>query len=117
MTEEPGATELRRFATGVAEFNAGDFYEAHETWESIWVEEVGEQRLCLQALVQLAAGCHKAEIGVPSGARKLWTSALRILEGQSDDAWGIDVVKLRSDLRRVLDEPSSGSFRIEAHGR
>jgi uncharacterized protein len=114
---EAEASELRRFARGVAEFNAGHFYEAHETWESIWVEEVGEQRLSLQALVQVAAGCHKAEIGVPGGARKLWTSALRILEGASADAWGIDVVKLRSDLRRALDEPTAGSFRIETPGR
>ncbi len=114
---EADASELRRFTRGVAEFNAGHFYEAHETWESIWVEVVGEQRPGLQALVQVAAGCHKAEIGVPGGARKLWTSALRILEGESDGAWGIDVVKLRSDLRRALDEPSAGSFQIEAHGR
>ena len=114
---EADASELRRFARGVAEFNAGDFYEAHETWESIWVEEVGERRPCLQALVQVAAGCHKAEIGVAAGARKLWTSALRILEGEGDHAWGIDVMKLRSDLRRALDEPSTVSFRIETHGR
>ena len=114
---EADASELRRFARGIAEFNAGHFYEAHETWESIWVEEVGERRPCLQALVQVAAGCHKAEIGVPGGARKLWTSALRILDGECDDAWGIDVVKLRADLRRALDEPSSGSFRIEVQGR
>jgi uncharacterized protein len=110
------AEEQRRFAQAVAEFNAGHFYEAHETWESIWVEEVGDRRLCLQALVQLAAGFHKAEIGVPGGARKLWASSLRILERERDDAWGLDVAKLREELRRTLAGEARGAMRLEVRG-
>ncbi|MGH7804078.1 MAG: DUF309 domain-containing protein [Candidatus Binatia bacterium] len=109
----PDATEHRQFAQGVAEFNAGHYWEAHETWECIWAEEVGERRLCLQALVQLAAGFHKAEIGVPGGARKLWSSALRILQSERDDAWGIDVAKLRHDLARVMTADLRDPIRIE----
>lgn len=98
------ASERKRFARGVAEFNERHFYEAHEIWESIWVDEVGERRLCLQALVQIAAGFHKAEIGVPGGAKKLWGSALRILDERSD-CFGIDVEQLRAALRKALDAP------------
>ena len=98
------ANEHQRFARGVAEFNQRHFYEAHEIWESIWVDEVGDRRLCLQALVQIAAGYHKAEIGVPGGAKKLWTSALRILDERSD-CFGIDVSQLRQAVRDALAAP------------
>jgi predicted metal-dependent hydrolase len=93
-----------RFARAVAEFNARHYYEAHELWEVLWAEEVGDLRICLQALVQAAAGYHKAEIGVTNGARKLWTSSLRLLEGQADDSCGIDVAKLRMALRGALQD-------------
>ena len=113
---DSSSRELARFAAGVAAFNGGRFWEAHEIWELLWSEEVGDRRLRIQALVQAAAGFHKAEIGVPNGARKLLTSSLRLLENEANDSWGIDVVKLRNVIRHAL---STGSFlepfpRIEA---
>lgn len=106
-----------RFERGIAEFNAGHFFEAHEVWEELWGEEVGAAKRFLQGLVQAAAGLHKAEIGVTSGARKLLTTSLRILDDFPPDAFGIDLEALRSVLRGELACPGSpGVARIVPRG-
>ena len=101
------------FRRAVDEFNAGHFHEAHELWERLWNEAEGDERRLLQALVQAAVGFHKAEIGVPNGARKLWTSALRLLDATGDAELGIDVAKLRETLRRSLSAFAGETPRIE----
>jgi len=67
---DPGLTR------GIAEFNAGNFFTAHEIWEELWVETVGAQKVLLQGLVQIAAGYAKAETGVRAGALKLLSRGL-----------------------------------------
>ncbi|MGH7860083.1 MAG: DUF309 domain-containing protein [Candidatus Binatia bacterium] len=100
---EPGVPlSAERFAAGIEHFNGGRFFEAHEIWEEIWVEEVGEWKRFLQGLIQAAAACHKAEIGVPGGARKLFQSSLRILEDFAPDAYGVDLATFRAGIRERL---------------
>lgn len=60
-----------RLARGAAEFNAGKFFTAHETWESLWLDSVGTEKILLQGLVQIAAGYAKVESGLRGGALKL----------------------------------------------
>ncbi|MEW6297720.1 MAG: DUF309 domain-containing protein [Thermodesulfobacteriota bacterium] len=59
------------FLQAVQEFNRGAFFAAHELWEELWNEVVGEEKRFYQALVQIAAGYHKFSIGQYNGARKL----------------------------------------------
>jgi hypothetical protein len=87
------------FDQGLREFNAAHFYEAHEIWEEQWTEEVGDRRRFLQGLIQAAAGYHKAEIGVPGGALKLFSMALRLLDEFPADAFGIRLDEFRQRLR------------------
>jgi predicted metal-dependent hydrolase len=56
---------------GIAEFNRGHFFEAHEVWEELWGEAVGEEKRFYQGLVQVAAGYHKLSLDQRNGARKL----------------------------------------------
>ena len=44
---------------GVRQFNAGQWWEAHEAWEGPWARAQGEERAFLQALILLAAALHK----------------------------------------------------------
>jgi hypothetical protein len=46
------------FRKGVEEFNARRFFEAHETWEALWRESSGTQKLFYQGLIQAAAGLY-----------------------------------------------------------
>jgi uncharacterized protein len=71
-TSDPDA----RWPAAVAAFDAGEYYEAHELWESLWNDAEGGERLFYQALVQIAAGYVKLEVGEVNGARKLFERGL-----------------------------------------
>jgi len=66
-----------RLVEGIEHFNAGRFWEAHESWEELWLPSVSEERQFLQGLIQLAAAYHHAQRGTLSGAVRLFDSALR----------------------------------------
>ncbi|MBN1203695.1 MAG: DUF309 domain-containing protein [Myxococcaceae bacterium] len=78
-------------AEGVALFNAGRWYEAHERWEDAWRRESGERRGLLQGLILVAAGLIKRGAGRAEGARTLFTRALERLEGLPAVCEGVDV--------------------------
>jgi uncharacterized protein len=61
-----------RLRRGTDQFNAGQFYEAHESWEELWLESSGNEKLFLQGLIQIAAGYVKTHMGGRSGALKLF---------------------------------------------
>lgn len=64
---------------GCARFNAREFFEAHETWETAWRRDGGPDRVLLQSLIMVAAACVKATRGEPRGTVKLFTSALELM--------------------------------------
>ena len=45
---------------GAALYARGEYFEAHEAWEELWLSLDGEPRLFVQGLIQVAAACHKA---------------------------------------------------------
>jgi predicted metal-dependent hydrolase len=66
--------DLRRdgqFAQGVALFNAGRYFEAHEVWEVMWKNIVGVEKIFLQGLIQAAAAMVHLERDNIRGARSL----------------------------------------------
>jgi hypothetical protein len=69
----------RRLEDGATQFNAGDFFAAHETWEAAWLDSIGAEKELLHGLVQIAAGYAKVESGIRSGALKLLTRGLERL--------------------------------------
>jgi len=87
-----------RFVKGVTEFNQGLYFESHESWEEVWREENGEEKLFYQGLIQVAAGYLKWEQGVLRGSVKLWHAGLEKLEGYKPSYLGVD---LDSFLREV----------------
>lgn len=94
---------------GVALFDAGHYFEAHEVWERPWLTEPDpEVRRFLQALIQLAAGFHKLRSpgGGPSAARLLG-KAIAKLADLPDELQGADVAGLRQAARQW--EASLGS--------
>jgi predicted metal-dependent hydrolase len=57
-------------------FNQRRYFDAHEVWEVAWRKEEGETRAMLQALILVAAGCHKASVNEPRGTVKLLGTAV-----------------------------------------
>lgn len=66
---------------GIVQFNAHDFWHAHESWEELWLVAEGERKQFLQGLIQLAAAYHHVSRGTSSrGSVRLFEAALRRLE-------------------------------------
>jgi hypothetical protein len=66
--------KARLYARGVAHFDHGRYFEAHEPWETIWRSRNPEPRDLYQGLVQVAAGFHHWFAHGRAGA------AIRLLE-------------------------------------
>lgn len=88
---------------GRARFNARQFFEAHETWETAWRRDGGPDRLLLQALIMVAAACVKATRGEPRGTVKLLSSALELMPVTHDEA-GIALEDFRAKVEAALVE-------------
>lgn len=91
----------RALAAGVVAFNAGRFLVAHEIWEVVWNDAVGEERRFVQGLVQLAAGYLKLSSGQRAGARKLLTRACQTFESFPSAFAGLDIGNVVNASRQL----------------
>ncbi len=89
-----------RFTKGCEHFNAREYFEAHEVWEDMWVEETGVRHAFLQCLIQVAVALHHAGNNNWNGTRKLCASALGYLEKGRADSKPVNMEALRD---RILD--------------
>jgi predicted metal-dependent hydrolase len=55
----------------IEEFNRGDWFDSHETFEDLWRGETGEMRDFYQGLLQVAVGLHHWRKGYIEGAVSL----------------------------------------------
>ena len=91
----------RLFREGIALFNAGRFYEAHEAWEEIWRSTTPEPKDLFQGLIQIAAALHQfLDLHRTEAPRRTLAKARRRLEPYLLSELGIDVEAL---LRRVAE--------------
>jgi predicted metal-dependent hydrolase len=76
-----------RFIDGLTQFTDGHYFDAHETWEALWITlpngptpQQRNERLFVQACIQLAVALHHHDQGNPTGARNLLAKAGQKLE-------------------------------------
>lgn len=69
-----------QFRRGVAQFNARLFFEAHETWEEIWLVSPEPDKTFLQGIIQIAAAFHHYGRGNTRGTRSLLEAGLKRLK-------------------------------------
>ena len=99
MTDaEPLDVELRH---GIALWKAGQYVEAHEEFEQLWLVEVGPRRHFLRGLVHAAMGFHYVTMGDTVSARSKLRSAADLLDGFAGDYLGLDVDGLRAGIIAV----------------
>jgi uncharacterized protein len=90
-------------ARGADLFNQGQYWEAHETWEDLWLELEDEPRIFIQGLIQVAAAGHKAFVqNQPRGCVKLLTTALEKLDPAPPDFLGVETRSFIPALRVML---------------
>ena len=85
------------FWAGIAQFNAGEFYECHETLEAIWVAEKGDIRRLYQGILQIGVGFYHLQRGNFRGATSLMEGGLRYVNAFRPACLGINVQKLMDD--------------------
>lgn len=106
MTPLEGEPEARAaLEAGAALYARGEFFEAHEAWEQLWLALDGEPRLFVQGLIQVAAACHKAYVQAqPRGCVKLLETALEKLAPAPADFMEVRTAPLLRAAREMLRE-------------
>ena len=100
---EPGgsclsAEEAAGLKKGVAEFNAGHFFECHDTLEEVWSGLRGPARNFVQGLIQVAVGFYHLGNGNSGGALSMLERGLARLEQCGPSCCGLELRGLRREL-------------------
>lgn len=89
-------------AEGLACYRNGEFFLAHEHWESVWLKCAEPEKTFLQSLIQIAAAFHHLQRGNAAGTRSLLRRALHRLDSFPGEYCGVAVEGLRDSLRGWL---------------
>ena len=87
------------YLRGIEHFNRGEFFEAHEAWETIWLHSSGIEKQFYQGLIQGAAALLKSQQGAVAAAKRLEEAALKKLAGVPDIYLGLNVRLFEKQLK------------------
>ncbi len=88
---------------GIEEFNAGQFFECHETLEAIWNDEPGEVRKLYQGILQIGVGFyHTLKRKNYRGATVLLQSGINYCQPFSPQYFGIEIAPLIAEAEIAL---------------
>lgn len=103
---EPNSFDTARFGIypdhylqGIEHFNAGQFFDAHEVWEEIWLRSSGDTKLFYQMLIQAAVALYHYERGNSRGARGMYTNVSDKLERLPSLMMSLDLVDFANQFR------------------
>src|SRR5512140_1153034 len=91
---------------GIALFNAGEYFEAHEALENAWRAESGPIRDLYQAILQVAVTYLHIQRGNYGGATKVAARCKQKLDQWPATCRGVDVDSLRRNLASVMEVAS-----------
>lgn len=94
---------------GVALYNAGRFWEAHEALEQVWRASGGAARPLWQGLIQAAAAALHEERGNSHGVEVQGGSAVRKMRGKVPAGFPVEVERFAARLELWLDARGPGS--------
>ncbi|MGH2490673.1 MAG: DUF309 domain-containing protein [Candidatus Limnocylindria bacterium] len=112
--DEPGPPELIR---GIEQFNAGEFFEQHETLELLWRDTRAPVRALYHGILQVGVGFHHWRNGNFHGASTLLEEGIERLRLFAPQCQGVDVEQLIADAtaarERLIALGSEGMSRID----
>ena len=89
--------DRQAFCRGIEQFNTGRFFDAHETWEEVWLRSPEPDKTFLQGIIQIAAAFHHYSRGNARGAHSLLQAGLARLARFPDAHCGIALGALRAE--------------------
>ena len=96
-------------AEGLRLYDAGEFFAAHEAWESVWLPAQEPEKTFLQGLIQVTAAFHHWQRENRLGTSRLLRAALGRLERYPACFGGISVDLLCDDIRVWLQALEAGA--------
>lgn len=103
LTPDELAGRLGEFYRSLDEFNAGYFFESHETLEDLWMVTPWPERQLFQGVIQLAAAFVHYVRGEYPGIMKLLDASLDKLAAFAPERFGVDVDALVRETERARD--------------
>jgi predicted metal-dependent hydrolase len=100
---------------GLRLVNEGRYWEAHEVLEDLWMAKVGDEKLFLQALIQVTVGFYHRENGNEPGVTKLFAHArekLGKLRGRQHGGLTADALEALID-RAATDHAVRPAFAVD----
>ncbi len=91
------------FEKGIECFNSGYFFEAHDTFEEIWMDERGEGVHFYQGLVQLATGFYHLRMDNLKGAESQLNKGLTKLKKYKPQYQNLELTELSNQVSVCID--------------
>ena len=91
------------FKKGIEYFNTGYYFEAHDTFEEIWMDERGEDVRFYQGLVQLATGFCHLRMGNLKGAESQLNKGVAKLEKYKPEYRNLELTELLNQVSVCID--------------
>jgi uncharacterized protein len=103
-------TEQPQFERGMRLHNEGSYYDAHEAWEELWIDETDDEvRLFLQGLIQVTSAFHKVFFQKqPASAGRLLARGLEKLTPYPDPYLGVALGAFLGKARQCADALARG---------
>jgi predicted metal-dependent hydrolase len=84
---------------GIHEFNAGAYFEQHETLETAWREESGPIRMMYQGILQIGVAYYQIQRHNYTGALRMFQRAWQYLDPLPDICQGVNIAQFRADAQ------------------
>lgn len=102
-----------RLDEGIALFNEGKHWHAHEAWEHLWLGLEGEDKRFVQGLIMAAAMLVQHGKGIQRGVVNHHRNARDRLAPHGPVLWGIDVDGLLAQLAPYEDDDALDPARVQ----
>ena len=91
------------FQDGLKYYRAGNYFEAHESWEEMWSDYYLIDRRFIQGLIQLSVSFVHLENGNIKGAKSLLNKSIEKFEEFNGTQRGINLDDLLKQINQVND--------------
>ncbi len=104
---------MKDIIEGIALFNNGDFFSAHDFFESCWFECEKNDRLFYQGLVQVSVACFHLVSGNYKGSLSQFTKGTDKLNSYLPEYKNLDLALLLLKVDPIIFELSKGICNID----
>lgn len=100
MSTSPSVQDL--YLTGIKLFNEGDYWHAHEQWETCWLPAIEPNATFFKGIIQAAAALVHWQRGNPRGLALNWAKARPKLVALPPSMHGLDLHALIAEMDRFV---------------